>query len=326
MKKVKIGGGEISVAPLAFESFGVRGMATLVETDDVSILIDPGSALGPRFNFLPHEKEYIALAESRERILKAAVDADLVAVSHYHFDHYVPGFEEWKWICSSPELAERIYRGKKMLVKDIRSTINVSQRKRGFMFQKFVSTVARGLEPADGKEFRFGETTVRFSPPAFHGPRGSQLGHVLMVSVKYGTTSFVHGSDVQGPVDRNALPFILGEKPDMVVIGGPPLYLKGFRIGDQELKAARENMISLVRSIPILVIDHHLLRDRGYMQYLKPVIGEASACGHKISTASELVGEKPLLLEAMRRELYEEEPMKSGTPARAKELVDRFST
>lgn len=60
-----IGNGEIRVLPLAFESFGVRSMATLVETDDIKLVIDPGSALGPRFSLSPHECEYTALAQSR---------------------------------------------------------------------------------------------------------------------------------------------------------------------------------------------------------------------------------------------------------------------
>ena len=322
MEEVVLGSGEVSVKPLAFESFGVRGMATFVETGDTGILIDPGSALGPRFNLMPHEREYMALAESRRRIIDAARDADLITVSHYHFDHYVPGFEEWTWIWSSPDLAERIYRGKLLLMKDTRSDINTSQRKRGFMFQKFVSNIAREVEPADGREFRFGKTIVRFSSPAFHGPQNSPLGQVLMVSVRCGDVAFVHASDVQGPMDAGALEFILREKPEMAVVGGPPLYLKGYRVEDRELETALGNMLVLARNVPVLVVDHHLLRTAEYSKYLTPVVEEAGARGNRVLAASELLGKAPVLLEAMRKELYEEEPV--GKEERLESLKEKL--
>ena len=66
MEPIPVKNGEIRVLPLAYESFGVRGMATYVETDDVKLVIDPGSALGPRFRLNPHEQEYMAhLADHR---------------------------------------------------------------------------------------------------------------------------------------------------------------------------------------------------------------------------------------------------------------------
>ena len=98
---VPVGNGDIRVLPLAFESFGVRSMATLVETDDAKIIIDPGSALGPRFHLSPHELEYVALACSRRTIIEASRKADALTISHYHFDHYLPGFEDWTWMALS---------------------------------------------------------------------------------------------------------------------------------------------------------------------------------------------------------------------------------
>ena len=35
------------IVPLAFDSFGVRSMATFVETDDSKVLIDSGVSLAP---------------------------------------------------------------------------------------------------------------------------------------------------------------------------------------------------------------------------------------------------------------------------------------
>ena len=51
---------KIEVHPLAYESLGVRSMSTFIQTPDVSLLIDPGVALGPRKPIIPHPREYIA--------------------------------------------------------------------------------------------------------------------------------------------------------------------------------------------------------------------------------------------------------------------------
>ena len=46
------------VKPLAFESLGVRSMSTLVEVDDLNIVIDPSISLAPnRFRLPPHPVE-----------------------------------------------------------------------------------------------------------------------------------------------------------------------------------------------------------------------------------------------------------------------------
>lgn len=303
----EIADGEIRILPLAAESFGVRGLAVAVETDDVRMVVDPGSALGPRFNLPPHEKEYFALADSRRRILEAARNADVLTVSHYHFDHYLPGFEDWTWIWSSPELAERLYRGKLILAKDPGEWINVSQRKRGYMFWKLNSEIAE-LKVADGKTFEFGKTRVEFSRPVFHGGSDA-LGYVVMVKVKTPAGVFLHASDVQGPVKEETLRMILSARPTAVMIGGPPTYLGGFRVGEMELESARENLKKIAEKVELLIVDHHLLRDGGYREFLAPVIREAGKHSHRVVTASELEGKKPEILEAFRKELHQGKPV-----------------
>ncbi|MDI6884143.1 MAG: MBL fold metallo-hydrolase [Hadesarchaea archaeon] len=309
MKTIPIGNGGIRVLPLAFESFGVRSMATFVETDDIRVVVDPGSALGPRFNLSPHEREYVALARSRQTILEAARVAEVLTISHYHFDHYVPSFEDWTWTWSSPELAERLYRGKVILAKDIHSNINLSQRKRGYMFQKLNSKIVKEIQVADGRSFDFGRTTLEFSKPLFHGARGSQLGYVLMLTVRTPGCSLVHASDVQGPIDEEPMQLILKRRPDLLIIGGPPLYLKNFKIDQESLTKALDNMVKLVGEVPLTVIDHHLLRSLDYEDYLRPVHTEAEKAGHQVLSASEFIGQAPQLLEAMRKELHAQEPI-----------------
>lgn len=284
-------------------------MATYIETDDVKLMIDPGSALGPRFGLLPHELEYIALARSKDRIIQLSRRADVLTVSHYHFDHFIPFFENWMWIWSSEELASRAYRGKLVLAKDPTSKINPSQRRRGYLFWKRCTQCAE-LQVADGREFRFGETLIRFSDPVPHGPPGSNIGFVVMLEVAVGEERVIHASDVQGPADAGALRWLLREKPQLVILGGPPLYLQGFKVEDRVFELALSNMRELVKRVPMVIVDHHLLRSDKYAEFLRPVMAEAESRGHRVLSASEAIGRKPELLEARRRELHEKKPMK----------------
>ena len=309
MKPVPVGNGEIRVFPLAFESFGVRSMATFVETDDLKLVIDPGSALGPRFKLSPHEREYVALARSRQEILEAAQRADVLTISHYHFDHYVPGFEDWLWVWSSPELAKKLYRGKLILAKDMNANINFSQRKRGYMFQKLNSRLAKEILVADGQIFEFGSTKLEFSKPIYHGPQDSKLGYVLMLTVRTPGCSLVHAPDVQGPMYYEPLELILEQKPDMLLMGGPPVYLQDFKIDRESLEKARENLVELAERLPLTIVDHHLLRSLGYREYLSPVYAAAKGKKHRVLTAAEFIGLEPQLLEARRKELHEAEPV-----------------
>ncbi|HDJ38475.1 MAG TPA: MBL fold metallo-hydrolase, partial [Methanosarcinales archaeon] len=81
----------MEITPLAFDSFGARSMATVIETDDLSILIDPGVALGPsRHRLPPHPLEIKRERELWQDINDHAARADVLVVSHYHYDHHNP--------------------------------------------------------------------------------------------------------------------------------------------------------------------------------------------------------------------------------------------
>ena len=297
----------ITVTPLAFESLGVRSMCTLVKTKDVSILLDAGVALGPRFRLMPHPQEYRARDEARKRIEQAAVDAKVVTISHYHNDHHTPNYADPVWLGSSPESLERIYKGKTILAKDSRSKINTAQRRRGWMFRQTVEKVAEKFVTADDRSFKFGRTTVRFPKPVPHGEDDSGLGWVLPCIVERSKEKFLFAPDVQGPVVAETLELIARERPELLIIGGPPTYLQGFRLGDEFFQKALRSLESLTETIDTIVVDHHLLRDEGWYEFLGPVRKTAEKTGHKILTAADLLKSQPRALEAQRRRLYEED-------------------
>jgi len=298
----------IRFTPLAFESLGVRSMCTFVETADVKILIDPGVALGPRLRLLPHPEEYNALKDSRQRIREYARMADVLTLSHYHHDHFTPNFTDTTWLASSAREARDIYHGKTLLVKDARSSTNVSQRRRGWIFQSFCRKIEVEIVVADGMSFEYGDTKVRFSPALPHGEDSTELGSVLAMIIESGPDRLIHASDVQGPISEMALQFILTERPSAVIVGGPPTYLAGLKASEEAIKRGMSNLTMIAKKVPLVVVDHHLLRAQDSLQELSAISAEVKPLGGSIMTAAEYLGKQPRLLEANRRKLYEDNP------------------
>lgn len=297
----------IAVTPLAFESLGVRSMCTLAKTRDVTVLLDAGVALGPRFRLMPHPQEYMARNEARKRIEEAADTAKVVTISHYHNDHHTPNFADPVWLGSSPESQRRIYKDKIVLVKDSRRKINTAQRRRGWMFKQATEKLAGKFEVADGRTFEFGRTKLRFPPPVPHGENDSGLGWVLTCIIERGKEKFLFAPDVQGPVVEETVKLILEEEPELLIMGGPPTYLQGFKIGEEFFRQALRNMVMIAQNVPTVVVDHHLLRDAGWHGFLEPVRVAAKQAGHRIITAAELLDMEAELFEFDRRKLYEDD-------------------
>ena len=317
---------KIKVTPLAAESLGVRSMCTLVETPDVTVLLDAGISLAPyRFSLLPHPQEFKAVARLRQRIAEAADKAQVVTISHYHFDHHTPSYEDWlvNWT-ENGETAKQIYQGKTVLMKNPRGHINPSQRERAWMFQRTGGKHASKLAVADGREFQFGETNVRFSEAVPHGPEDAMLGWVIMATIDCGGEKFMHAPDVQGPMSLRSTAIIMAEKPDVLMVGGPPLYLGAFKVDEIQLQKGLSNLKTIVQAIPATILEHHALRDEQWRQKTETIFAAANAAGHRVLTAAEFAGEENLFLESRRKELYVEYPpsaeFKKWTKLESKEL------
>ena len=290
----------MKIMPLAFESFGVRSMATFVETDQ-KILIDPGTSIAPkRFGYPPWKNEFDALYDTRARIEEFAKKADIITISHYHHDHYTP-FELGKFLGSSPKGATELYRNKRLLVKHPTSSINKNQKKRAAVFLKNLDDLNCEVSFADDRIFNIGDTSIKFSNALHHGGEGSRLGYVIAVTIEWNGKKFMHASDIQGPINNEAKHFILDEKPEMLLLSGPPLYLQGFAINIKEIEKAKLNLIEIAGKIPKIVVDHHLLRDLRCFEFIKSVKENVKA---EVLVASEILGMEPNLLEARRKEFY----------------------
>jgi hypothetical protein len=283
-------------------------MCTFVETAGVRILLDGGVSLCPnRFGLPPHPLEFRAIIEARKRIAEAADRANIVSISHYHYDHVTPSFEDWLCNWTEPKTtARQIYEGKVVLAKNPREQINSSQRERGWLFQRTSGRYATRFEVADGKTFSFGDTAIRFSEPVFHGPENSDLGWVLMATVELGDERFMYAPDVQGPMSAHTLELILNEKPQLIMIGGPPIYLTGFKIGEEQVQRGLRSLERIVEAVPNVILEHHVLRDENWCEKVTGLFYSAYKTGHTLQTAAEFSGVQNDFLEARRRNLFTE--------------------
>jgi len=298
----------VRIVPLAAESLGVRSMCTFVETSDVRVLLDAGVSLGPnRFGFPPHPREYEALRECRRKIVEAAEKAEVVTISHYHFDHHTPSFTDWCFNWSSEEAARQVYEGKLVFAKSYRDNVNPSQRRRGWVFARTGGKHAERLEYVDGKAFEFGDTKIRFSEPVVHGPADSQLGWLLMTTIEHENERVLFTSDVQGPMHTPTVSVILEQHPDLVIVGGPPTYLSGL-IKQDDIQLGMSNLEKIAQSVPVTILEHHLLREQNWRTLAQPVLDSGLKAGHSVLTAADFLERENTLLESKRKQLFETEP------------------
>ncbi|MDI6655482.1 MAG: MBL fold metallo-hydrolase, partial [Candidatus Hydrothermarchaeota archaeon] len=275
----------MKITPLASDSLGTRSMATCVETGDVRILIDPGVSLGPsRYGLPPHPIEFQRMNKHWGSIKKFAKKADVLIVTHYHYDHHDP---------TEPEL----YRDKVALLKHPTEKINRSQKERAKFFLEQLEGMPERIEYCDGREFSFGGTKIKFSQPVFHGT-DNKLGYVVEISISDENFKFVFTSDVEGPSVRDQVSFILEEKPNIIYADGPLSYMLGYRYSQASLNASVNNIIEIFRETPVekFVIDHHFLRDIKWKERIKPAFDAAENV--QILTAAEFSGQRNDLLEA----------------------------
>ena len=283
----------MKITPLVADSMGNRSMATFVETKDCKILIDPGVNVGEfRYGLKPHPLEYWLLERHRERIKLFAQSADIIIITHYHFDHFMP---------DSPD----VYRGKILFLKNPNQKINTSQRNRAFEFLKSTKNLSREVSYVDNRSFSFGNTTIIFSPPFVHG-LDEKLGFVIQVVLQEDKETFLYSSDVQGPCRDEPVEFIIGENPQLLYLDGPLTYLQGDTTLMDLLEKTLYKMQTILEKTNVerVIIDHHLLRDIHWKDRIKPLFTFANSKGILIQTAAEYRGEENNLLEARRQELY----------------------
>ena len=284
----------MKILPVAFDSLGVRSMATYVETSDVRIFIDPGVSVSPdRYSLPPHRIELDRHREMWEAIKRWVGMSDIIVVTHYHFDHHNP---------DQPE----IFSGKDVFLKHPRELLNQSQKERAATFLSRIEPFAKSVTICDGKIFDFGKTRVTFSEPVLHG-MNPQLGYVVQVLVEEGQR-FLFTSDVQGPLNIGARDFAIDMSPHLMVVDGPATYLIGSFYKRSDIDRAIDNLNGIVDKCRLasLIIDHHLLRDLEWSSYVNG-IGKSKQ-GLTVCSAAGYLGREEDQLEAHRKDMYNGQP------------------
>ncbi len=282
----------MKITPLAADSLGARSMATLVETADVTILLDPAVRLAPyRYDLRPHPTEEARQKELWRRIKEAAKRAQVLTVSHYHYDHHNPD-------------APSIFRGKLAYLKDGKANINRSQRERASAFVRAVKKYPQEIQVADGNDVDFSGAELTFSPAVPHG-YNDELGYVVMARIAEGDEVFVHTGDVEGPPLKEQLGFLLDAEPTVLYADGPMTHMPD-NYPEEYTRRSLANLERVIRSTSLrtLILDHHLLRDRGWQKRIEPLQVAAEEHDVTLTTAAGYAGKAVDQLEANRDRLY----------------------
>ena len=269
---------------IAFDSLGVKSSCFMVEAAGHKILVDPGIA-GEVDSFPSSSRERAALVRKYERNIRLACkQAEVIAITHYHYDHYIPD--------------KKMYEGKTLLVKDPLKRINRSQAGRAKDFLDMIGDDA-DVKIADGRSFKFGGSEISFSPPVWHGAYKTNLGYVLMASIRQGNEKVLYSSDVNGVYLSEQADLIIKERPDILLLDGPPTYLLGYIMSYYNLAKCVLNICRIMRKAKpgLVFMDHHLLRDYRYPDLMHECYRLAEKLGVNLTTVAEHLGKKPKVLE-----------------------------
>jgi predicted metallo-beta-lactamase superfamily hydrolase len=279
----------VKVSILGAESLGVRSFCTFVETKDVKIIIDPGCALGTdRFNLPPHKLEIEKLWETWSKINNALQDADVVILTHYHYDHH-----HYRNV--------NLYKNKVVILKDF-SHINQRQKSRAEILFNRIKDFSKVMI-ADSNSFQFGNTRISFSAPLGHG-YGKEEIKIVAVFVEDKTQTMLFSSDVSGAIDVEFIDFLMGKRIDTFIFDGFPIYLLNAGLKKKWLENSKEKLLYILEHSKIkeFIIDHHSARCEDWKNYYKEIfeINFLNFAG----TAAEYMGSNPQYLEAKRKLLF----------------------
>ncbi|RLG22970.1 MBL fold metallo-hydrolase [Methanosarcinales archaeon] len=129
-----------------FDSLGAKSSCTLVKTDS-NILIDPGVAI-MHPGFPASDSQKISWYEEARARIKSKF-ADVVIISHYHYDHFI-------------DFDRELYAGKLIFAKNPNEYINDSQRKRA---EKFFGNLCKVFGEIDLREILKKPEPKKFEDP-----------------------------------------------------------------------------------------------------------------------------------------------------------------
>ena len=275
------------------ESLGVRGLCCFVQTKDRKILIDPGIALGYiRHKLLPHPIQIAMDEKIQKRIIDVWSKSTDIVLSHFHGDH-VPLADANPYQLNISKLIG-LNPDVRIWSKDL-SHCSPAEKKRAI---SLAAVLHINLIPAEEKK----DGPMTFSGPVPHGDQHNTSETVVMTKIEEDEV-FVHAPDIQ-LLNDDTVSQIIYWKPDIVLAGGPPIYLS--RLSKDQIKRAWHNALRLCQAIDRVILDHHLMRSREGLEWLKQL---SLKTGKPVMCAADFMRKPRLLLEADREHLYEKMPV-----------------
>lgn len=149
------------------------------------------------------------------------------------------------------------------------------------------------------KEFKFGNTRIRFSRPLFHGVEYSRVGWVFYTVIEDANTKILHSSDLNGPIIEDYAEMIIKEDPDIIILDGPMTYMFGYLLNRTNLNRAITNAKRIVEELDfeLMIYDHHLPREPRFRERTKEVWDTAKRLGKRVLTAAEYLNHLPKVLD-----------------------------
>ncbi|MDY6770883.1 MAG: MBL fold metallo-hydrolase [Candidatus Nanohaloarchaea archaeon] len=278
---------------VAFDSMGVQGSCFRVSGGDDRVIVDPGISMETdAFPLSESERMYLR-STMKNRLTKKAKQANVAAISHYHYDHY------------TEEPDRKIYGRKRLLLKDPEQDINDEQRERAAELLDGVKGLADRIDHADGRTFYFDGFKLSFGDAMWHGGAGTGMGKVVPMVFKDNATgrSVLYTSDLDGPVEDDAADWIVEQEPDVIIHNGAPTYMLDLVLDYQGYAKGVLNLKRVIEEVgpSKIVLDHHLLRDYRYRDLYRVAFDAARDNGVTMNTAAEELGDQPKV-----REAYEE--------------------
>ena len=286
----------MNIEIIGAESLGVRGLCCFVKAGNRNILIDPGIALGyMRHKLLPHPVQIAVDEKAQKRIIDAWSESTDIVLSHFHGDH-IPLADTNPYQLNINRLIGLNPRAS-IWAKDP-SHFSPTEENRA---KALTAVLHVDLISAEGKK----DGPMTFSAAVPHGEAKDILETVLMTKIE-DDEIFVHAPDIQ-LLDNKTVSKIISWKPNIVLAGGPPLYLS--RLSEDQVKRAWHNAERLCRAIDRVILDHHLMRSYEGLEWLKIL---SSKIGKQVMCAADFMHKPRLLLEADRARLYKKMPVPDG--------------
>ncbi|MGQ9677791.1 MAG: hypothetical protein ACUVUD_00715 [bacterium] len=278
-------GPTVTLYCVAFDSLGVKGMCTRIETPDVTVTIDPGVSAQTAEFPLPEEERKKLLSDYLQLVRESCARSQVLIISHYHLDHFIDARD--------PE----IYSGKILFAKSL-DDLPQKQKETAHRFFKIIDGLPKEIIWADGRRFKFKKTEIGFSSPIWHGKADAEPGKVIMTEVKKGKECILISSDVAGPIELEVSEAIYRVNPQVAVIDGYPSFRHGTSAGDTGLLKSIINICRILSlpTLKTLIVDHHSARDYRYPAFYKLIYQKAKKLKKKFGTVAELAGKKSVAL------------------------------